>query len=79
MNTFKDLNMILHQQLERLDDPDLTAEDMKFESERTKAIVDVSSEIISVNRLALDIAKNYANGHVEQNQVDFFLGDGSDG
>lgn len=49
-----DLNEHLFGQLERLNDTDLKGENLMSEISRSKAITDVSKEIISTHRLVLD-------------------------
>lgn len=45
-NTLGDLNNFLFGQLERLDNPELSQEQLKHEVERTKAMTHVASKII---------------------------------
>lgn len=52
-NKLSDLNDHLFAQLERLGDEDLTEEQLQAEINRTKAITDVASQIISNGSLAL--------------------------
>lgn len=56
-NKLIDLNNHLFAQLERLSDEDLTAEQIKKEASRAKAIVGVSSQIIKTADIALKGAK----------------------
>lgn len=53
-NKLTDLNDHLFAQLERLNDEDLTGDDLKEEIERSKAITGVSKEIVGNARLVLD-------------------------
>ncbi len=61
-NKLSDLNNHLFAQLERLSDEDLSQEDILKETERSKAIVSTSREIISVGQLLLDGHKAVSNG-----------------
>lgn len=53
-NTLTDLNNHLFAQLERLGNEDLTADGLKFESERTKCISSIARETIANMRLGLE-------------------------
>jgi len=52
-NKLSDLHNILFEQLERLNDEDITGDDLKSEIERSKAITQVTSQIIANGNLAL--------------------------
>ena len=56
-NKIQDLNDHLFAQLERLNDEDLTDENLTKEIERTKAVTAISSQIINNAKLALDATK----------------------
>ena len=56
-NTLGDLNNHLFAQLERLDDEDLKGEALQEEMNRTKAITDVATRIISNGSLILQAEK----------------------
>jgi hypothetical protein len=56
-NKLSDLNDHLFEQLERLNDADLTAEEITKEVTRTDALVKVSEQIISNANLALRAAE----------------------
>lgn len=75
MNTIQDLNMVLHQQLERLDNPDITKEELDMEATRTQALVDVSEQIVKVNSLALNIMKASNDGFVYESEARLLIGD----
>lgn len=51
-NTLADLNNILFEQLERVNDDSLTAEELKAQLQKTDAIVKVSEKIIQNGELA---------------------------
>lgn len=57
--TLGDLNGYLFEQLERLNDPDLNDEELSNELKRTKAVVSVSNQVVSVGKLVLDAQKFY--------------------
>jgi hypothetical protein len=52
-NTLSDLNNHLFAQLERLSDEDLTGDALNNEINRTKAVTDVATQIISNSSLVL--------------------------
>lgn len=52
-NTILDLNDILFEQIERLNDDDLTEEQIQKEMKRTDAIYKISMQIIENGKLAL--------------------------
>lgn len=56
-NTLGDLNLHLFEQLERLNDEDLTGDDLKDEIERAKMITSVSGKIIDNAALVLQAKK----------------------
>lgn len=60
--TLNDLNLFLFSQLERLDDPDLTPEQLEMEVKRSKSIGDISKRIISNASLSLS-AKKYLDAY----------------
>ena len=57
-NTLSDLNNYLFEQLERLQDDDLTDEQLEKEIKRSKAVQSVSKTIIENGALALDAKKH---------------------
>ena len=57
-NTLTDLNNILFEQLERLQDDELTAEEFEKELERSKAVQSVAKTIIDNGNLALQAKKH---------------------
>ena len=56
-NTSLDLNNHLFEQLERLNDEGLTSGELEVEIERSKALTDVSKQIIENSKVALDAQK----------------------
>lgn len=56
-NKLSDLNNHLFAMIERLDDEELSAEELEREIERSKAITSVASKIIENGRLVLDAQK----------------------
>lgn len=52
-NKLVDLNNHLFEQLERLNDSELSRDELEQEIERTKSMVGVSSQIIEISSLAL--------------------------
>lgn len=56
-NKIQDLNDHLFAQLERLNDEDLTQEQLDKEITRSKAVSGIASQIINNARLALDATK----------------------
>ena len=64
-NTLNDLNNYLFEQLERLQDDDLSDEQMEKEIRRSKAVQSVAKTIIENGALALEAKKHmdeYGNG-----------------
>lgn len=65
-NQLIDLNNHLFAQMERLGDEDLSSDQLEHEIDRSKAITDVSKQIISNASLALNAKKlqiEYGNNH----------------
>lgn len=56
-NTLADLNNHLFAQLERLDDEEMSRDDLETEIDRARAITGVAREIIKNNQLVLTAAK----------------------
>lgn len=57
-NDLAALNNALFEQIERLQDDELTVDEMQKEINRSKAITDVSKTIIENAKLALDFQKH---------------------
>jgi len=60
-NKLTDLNDHLFAQLERLNDEDLDADEVKVEIERSRAIASIAKEIVSGAQTRLRAAELYAN------------------
>ena len=58
MNTPMDLNTVLFAQLERLNDEDLSDDQLNKEIQRSKALTDVAKPIIANAQLILDAQKH---------------------
>ena len=56
-NKIQDLNDHLFAQLERLNDEELTPEDLEKEIQRSKAVTAISNQIINNAKLALDATR----------------------
>ena len=56
-NKLSDMNNILFEQLERLNDENITGEDLTAEIERSKALSGIASNIINNAKVQLDAAK----------------------
>lgn len=70
--TLGDLNGYLFEQLERLNDPDLTQEELEMELNRSKAIVSVSNQIVNAGNLVLSAQRFYdtrANLDIKQSKM----------
>lgn len=52
-NTLGDLNGYLFEQLERLNNPEMTEDEMKLEIERARTVTGVASQVISNGNLVL--------------------------
>ena len=68
-NKLVDLNNHLFEQLERLNDEELTGENLDRELERTKAMTNIGRVIVDNARLALDAAKLKAEYALEEAEV----------
>lgn len=60
--TLNDLNLFLFSQLERLDNPELSEEELEQEIKRSKAIEGIAGEIIANAQLSLT-AKKYLDSY----------------
>jgi hypothetical protein len=68
-NKISDLNDHLFAQLERLNDEEITSEDLDKEVNKAKAISQVASQIIKANKLTIDAMRLVANGTVSLNEM----------
>lgn len=59
MNNLQDLNMVLFNQLDALDNPDMSDEEIQRQVTKTDAIVKVAGRIIENAKLALDAQKQF--------------------
>lgn len=66
-NTLSDLNDHLFAQLERLGEEDLTAEEVKKEVDRAKAINGIAKNIVDNARVTLDGAK-FCHDQLDKNK-----------
>lgn len=76
-NTLADLNLILFEQLERLNDTDIKGEELGEEMERAKGVANIAQTIINNNDLAIKamkVANEYGNNLPRELQI----GDGRD-
>lgn len=66
-NTLGDLNNLLFEQLERLNDEDITGEKLQEEITRAKAMSGVATQIISTGSLVLKARKTaYEEGFIDR-------------
>ena len=72
-NKLYDLNNHLIEQLERVNDRELTAEQLEVESKRAKAMAGVASQILKTAELTIDAMKMVANGEFSKNDVSGFI------
>lgn len=68
-NTLGDLNNFLFVQLERLDNPEMSSEELQQEIQRSKAIVSVSSQIISNANTVLE-AQRFVSETIGRSKVE---------
>ena len=59
MNNLQDLNMVLFNQLDALDNPDMSDDEIQRQVTKTDAIVKVAGRIIENAKLALDAQKQF--------------------
>lgn len=63
----QDLNAILFQQIQEINNPDLTDEEFQRAVERSEAVVKVSSTILNNAKLALEAQKHFDDYGVNRN------------
>lgn len=68
-NKLSDLNNHLFAQLERLNDEDLSDEQIDREINRAKAVSKVASEIVKSSKLTLDAVRLIGEGYVRLDQI----------
>jgi hypothetical protein len=74
-NTLNDLNDHLFEQIERLNDDELSPEDIKKEASRAQAITKVASQIIKNAKVTIDAMK-LVDGRWEKSDLPKTLGVG---
>ena len=67
-NSLNDLHNHLFEQLERLNDDDLSGEELEKEIKRSKAITSVAKEIIDNAKIALDSQKFIEENYCRSDQ-----------
>lgn len=73
-NSLTDLNNHLFAQLERLNDEELTGDNLKEEMSRAKAISSISKNIVDNARVLLDAQKKIQHGDLDGVKSDKLLG-----
>jgi hypothetical protein len=68
-NKLTDLNDHLFAALERLNDEELTNEQIESESKRADAIIGISDKIIANAKITLDAMKLMSNGNLEFSEI----------
>ena len=68
-NKLSDLNNHLFEQLERLNDQELSNEDLEKEIKRAKSMGEIASNIIEVNKISLDAVKMIARGDISKRDI----------
>lgn len=73
-NKLSDLNDHLFVALERLNEENLTAEQIEAESKRAEAIIGVANQIIGNAKITLDALRLVSNGNIELAELPENLG-----
>lgn len=73
-NKLTDLNDHLFCQLERLNDEDLTEDQIQSEVSRAKAISNIASQVIKSAKITLDATKMMMNGDIRKTELPKILG-----
>lgn len=73
-NKLSDLNNHLFAQLERLNEEDLTDQQIKNEVSRAKAISGIASQVIKSAKVTIDAMKLVANGDYTVNELPEMIG-----
>ncbi|NII81700.1 MULTISPECIES: hypothetical protein [unclassified Pedobacter] len=68
-NKIADLNDHLFAQLERLNDEDLSKEDLDKEIDRAKAMSGIANQIINANKLTLEAVKLVSRGEIGKTEI----------
>jgi hypothetical protein len=68
-NKIADLNDHLFAQLERLNDEEITDENLEKEIGKAKAISGIASQIINANRLTLEAVKLVSRGDIGKTEI----------
>lgn len=63
-NKLSDLNNHLFEQLERLNDEQLSNEDLEKEMKRAKSMGEIATNIIEINRISMDAIRLVAKGDI---------------
>lgn len=74
-NKLTDLNNILFEALERLNDNELQGDELREEIERSRAMTNISQQIIGLGQLAVN-AKKVANEYGDASGLGLLLEDG---
>lgn len=69
MNKLSDLNNHLFEQMERLNNDELSTEQLDFEQKRTKSMAAISYAIINNARLVLDAQKYVSESGAENKDI----------
>lgn len=73
-NTLSDLNNALFEQLERLNDEDLSADKLETEIGRSQAMVSVADRIVDNAKLQLDAVKFATENGIEKRRLPASMG-----
>lgn len=68
-NTLDDAMNHIFVIMERLNDPDLTTEELKMEMQKGKVMANLSNQVIQANALKLTGLKMISNGNVRKEDV----------
>lgn len=73
-NKLSDLNNHLFAQLERLNDEEMTEDQVKNEVSRAKAISGIASQVIKSAKVTIDAMRLVANGDYTVNELPTMIG-----
>lgn len=68
-NKLSDLNDHLFAAIERLNDEDLTSEQLEIETKRADSIVQLSNQVISIAKTTVDALKLVSNGNLTAHEL----------